>query len=113
MKTSFILFITLFSFNLIAQNNLSSDSMKWEILISGNQCLIEYPESLVLKTPEAFQALWNRAFAKMDVPPGRPTVDFEKYHVAAIFSGWKKKKGVTYWILRISSLKKRKWSYTF
>jgi hypothetical protein len=105
MKTSFILFITLFSFNLIAQNNLSSDSMKWEILISGNQCLIEYPESLVLKTPEAFQALWNRAFAKMDVPPGRPSVDFEKYHVAAIFSGWKKKGG---YILDIVNIKLEK-----
>ncbi len=105
MKAFLLLLLSLCAFYLNAQKTTSPDSMKWETLLSGNQCLIEYPENLVLKTPEAFQALWNRAFAKMDVPPDKPAVDFEKYHVAAIFLGWKKKGG---YILEIEKINARK-----
>lgn len=93
MKSSFLLIISLLAIYLKAQKDISIDSMKWEMLISGNQCLIEYPESKVLKSPEEFQMLWNRAFSKMDVPPDKPQIDFNKYHVAAIFLGWKNKGG--------------------
>ena len=105
MKASFLLIISFFAIYLSAQKDVSTDSLKWEILISGNQCLIEYAENKVLKTPEEFQTLWNRAFSKMDVPPGKPQVDFKKYHVAAIFLGWKNKGG---YIIDIEDIKPKK-----
>lgn len=105
MKASFLLIISFFAIYLSAQKDISTDSLKWEILISGNQCLIEYPENKVLKTPEEFQMLWNRAFSKMDVPPDKPQVDFKRYHVAAIFLGWKKKGG---YIIDIEDIKSKK-----
>ena len=105
MKPFIFLLLSFCTLSLHAQNTTPPDSMTWENLLSGNQCLIEYPENLVLKTPEGFQALWNRAFAKMDVPPAKPSVDFGKYHVAAIFLGWKKKGG---YILEIEKISARK-----
>jgi hypothetical protein len=105
MKASFLLIISFFAIYLSAQKDVSTDSLKWEILISGNQCLIEYAENKVLKTPEEFQTLWNRAFSKMDVPPDKPQVDFKKYHVAAIFLGWKNKGG---YIIDIEDIKPKK-----
>ena len=105
MKASFLLIISFFAIYLSAQKDVSTDSLKWEILISGNQCLIEYAENKVLKTPEDFQTLWNRAFSKMDVPPDKPQVDFKKYHVAAIFLGWKNKGG---YIIDIEDIKPKK-----
>jgi hypothetical protein len=105
MKASFLLIISFFAIYLSAQKDVSTDSLKWEILISGNQCLIEYAENKVLKTPEEFQTLWNRAFSKMDVSPDKPQVDFKKYHVAAIFLGWKNKGG---YIIDIDDIKPKK-----
>ena len=105
MKAYFLLIISLFAIYPSDQKDVSTDSLKWEILISGNQCLIEYAENKVLKTPEEFQTLWNRAFSKMDVPPDKPQVDFKKYHVAAIFLGWKNKGG---YIIDIDDIKPKK-----
>ncbi|MBU6220997.1 MAG: protease complex subunit PrcB family protein [Bacteroidetes bacterium] len=105
MKAYFLLIISLFAIYLSAQKDISTDSLKWEILISGNQCLIEYAENKVHKTPEEFQTLWNRAFSKMDVPPDKPQVDFKRYHVAAIFLGWKNKGG---YIIDIENIKPKK-----
>jgi hypothetical protein len=105
MKLFFLLLLSLCTTALIAQNAATPSSMDWEILLSGNQCLIEYPENRVLKSTKEFEALWSRAFAKMDVPPDKPEVDFGKYHVVTIFLGWKKNGGFILEIEKISTLR--------
>lgn len=105
MKPFFLLLLSFCATSMNAQNSATPSSMDWEILLSGNQCLIEYPENRVLKTTEEFQALWNRAFAKMDVPPDKPVFDFGKYHVVTIFLGWKKNGGFILEIEKIITLR--------
>ncbi len=64
----------------------SDSTIKWNKLLSGNQCNMENPLNVVIYSQQQFDSIWAKAFS-MDMPPEKPNIDFTKNSAIALFLG--------------------------
>lgn len=66
---------------------VKTTEMKWSQITAGNQCGVEVAKNVVVKTQKEFDDLWKECFQNMPVTDPKPTIDFSKDWVVAVFLG--------------------------
>ncbi|MGQ0739763.1 MAG: protease complex subunit PrcB family protein [Bacteroidota bacterium] len=78
--------------------------VKWQELNSGSECTVQEPKNMVISSISQLDSLWSAAFTGDD-KPAKPSIDFSKNSVVALFLGSVKSGGHS---VSISSIQQEK-----